>query len=108
MTVPARTPIRKDAIATRERLVRAALELFTTTGYRGTTTLDLAARADLHDVPAVATLHDVAAPHLHDDRWRGAARVARRAPGGRRRRGDRGLGRGSVGHLPMVARARRA
>ncbi len=46
MTVPARTPLRKDAIATRERLVRAALELFTTAGYRGTTTLDLAARAE--------------------------------------------------------------
>ncbi len=41
-----RPPLRKDAIATRERLVRAALELFTSTGYRGTTTLDLAGRAD--------------------------------------------------------------
>ncbi len=41
-----RTPLRKDAIATRERLVRAALELFTSAGYRGTTTLDLAGRAD--------------------------------------------------------------
>lgn len=38
-------PRRKDAIATRARLVRAALELFTTDGYRGTTTLDIAARA---------------------------------------------------------------
>jgi AcrR family transcriptional regulator len=38
-------PRRKDAIATRARLVRAALELFTADGYRGTTTLDLAARA---------------------------------------------------------------
>ncbi|MEZ4586959.1 MAG: TetR/AcrR family transcriptional regulator [Gemmatimonadales bacterium] len=38
-------PTRKDALATRGRLVRAALELFTTDGYRGTTTLELAARA---------------------------------------------------------------
>jgi AcrR family transcriptional regulator len=38
-------PRRKDAIATRARLVRAALELFTTDGYRGTTTLDIAAKA---------------------------------------------------------------
>jgi len=46
MTGPIRAPIRKDAIATRERLVRAALELFTTAGYRGSTTLDLAGRAE--------------------------------------------------------------
>jgi len=38
-------PTRKDAIATRGRLIRAALELFTTDGYRGTTTLELAAKA---------------------------------------------------------------
>ena len=46
MNGPARTPLRKDAIATRERLVRGALELFTTAGYRGTTTLELAGRAE--------------------------------------------------------------
>jgi AcrR family transcriptional regulator len=40
-----RPPRRKDAIATRARLVRAALDLFTADGYRGTTTLDLADRA---------------------------------------------------------------
>ena len=38
-------PRRKDAIATRARLIRAALELFTADGYRGTTTLDIAAKA---------------------------------------------------------------
>jgi len=38
-------PTRKDALATRGRLVRAALELFTSDGYRGTTTLELAAKA---------------------------------------------------------------
>ena len=45
MTTPAPTPRRKDAIATRERLMRAALELFTTEGYRATTTQDIAGRA---------------------------------------------------------------
>jgi AcrR family transcriptional regulator len=38
-------PRRKDAIATRAKLVRAALELFTVDGYRGTTTLEIASRA---------------------------------------------------------------
>lgn len=43
---PRAPPKRKDAIATRARLVRAALDLFTSQGYRATTTIDLAARAD--------------------------------------------------------------
>lgn len=45
MTTPAPAPRRKDAVATRERLMRAALDLFTTEGYRATTTLDIAGRA---------------------------------------------------------------
>ena len=45
MTSPAPAPRRKDAIATRERLMRAALELFTSEGYRPTTTLLIAERA---------------------------------------------------------------
>ncbi len=45
MTLPGPVPRRKDAIATRERLMRAALELFTSEGYRATTTLDIAGRA---------------------------------------------------------------
>lgn len=43
MKVPA--PRRKDALATRERLIRAGLDLFTAQGYRGTTTLEIAAHA---------------------------------------------------------------
>jgi len=45
--MPPRTtvPRRKDAVATRAKLVRAALELFTVDGYRGTTTLEIASRA---------------------------------------------------------------
>jgi AcrR family transcriptional regulator len=40
-----RTPRRRDALATRERLVRAALDLFTSAGYLATTTVDIAAQA---------------------------------------------------------------
>jgi AcrR family transcriptional regulator len=36
---------RRDAIATRERLVRAAVELFTAEGYQATTTIEIANRA---------------------------------------------------------------
>lgn len=43
MKVP--LPKRKDARATRERLIRAGLDLFTGQGYRGTTTLEIAAHA---------------------------------------------------------------
>ena len=38
-------PKRKDAVQTRERLVRAGLELFASAGFRATTTLEIAARA---------------------------------------------------------------
>jgi AcrR family transcriptional regulator len=40
-----KSPAPRDAAATRQRLLRAALELFTTQGYRGTTTPMLAQRA---------------------------------------------------------------
>ncbi|MEO8449682.1 MAG: helix-turn-helix domain-containing protein, partial [Gemmatimonadota bacterium] len=40
-------PRRKDAIATRARLIRAALDLFTSIGYERTTTLTIAARAGI-------------------------------------------------------------
>ena len=39
------TPRRKDALATRERLIRAATELFATRGYLATTTVDIATKA---------------------------------------------------------------
>ncbi len=48
MTTPAPdAPARRDADATRRRLMRAALDLFTTEGFRGTTTPMLAARAGI-------------------------------------------------------------
>ncbi|HEU4763731.1 MAG TPA: TetR/AcrR family transcriptional regulator [Gemmatimonadales bacterium] len=48
MTIPATPPTpRRDAAVTHERLLRAALELFTTLGYRGTTTALVAERAGI-------------------------------------------------------------
>jgi TetR/AcrR family transcriptional regulator, repressor of fatR-cypB operon len=42
---PAPAPARRNGAATRQRLLRAAAELYTTIGYRATTTPELAARA---------------------------------------------------------------
>ena len=42
-----RTGPRRDAVATRKRLIRAALDLFTTNGYHATTTPAIAARANV-------------------------------------------------------------
>jgi AcrR family transcriptional regulator len=42
---PTPSPSKRDGAATRQRLLRAALELFTTTGFKATTTPEIAARA---------------------------------------------------------------
>jgi AcrR family transcriptional regulator len=42
---PAPSPSRRDGAATRQKLLRAGLELFTTVGFRATTTPEIAARA---------------------------------------------------------------
>src|ERR1700704_5803480 len=44
---PPSTPSKRDGAATRQKLLRAALELFTTVGFRATTTPEIAARADV-------------------------------------------------------------
>ena len=44
---PAPTPPKRDGAATRQKLLRAALELFTTVGFRATTTPEIAARAEV-------------------------------------------------------------
>ncbi|MFL5402674.1 MAG: TetR/AcrR family transcriptional regulator [Gemmatimonadales bacterium] len=44
---PSPTPSRRDGAATRQRLLRAGLELFTTIGFRATTTPEIAARASV-------------------------------------------------------------
>lgn len=45
MSSPTPTPPKRDGAATRQRLLQAALELFTTVGFRATTTPEIAARA---------------------------------------------------------------
>ena len=40
-------PPKRDGAATRQKLIRAALELFTTVGFRATTTPEIAARAEV-------------------------------------------------------------
>jgi TetR/AcrR family transcriptional regulator, repressor of fatR-cypB operon len=50
MSSPTPTPPpspKRDGAATRQKLLRAALELFTTIGFRATTTPEIAARADV-------------------------------------------------------------
>jgi AcrR family transcriptional regulator len=42
---PSPSPSRRDGAATRQKLLRAGLELFTTVGFRATTTPEIAARA---------------------------------------------------------------
>src|SRR3954452_15097047 len=42
---PTPPPSRRDGAATRQKLLRAGLELFTTVGFRATTTPEIAARA---------------------------------------------------------------
>jgi len=70
MNNPAEAPRRKDAIATRERLVRAALELFTAQSYRGTTTLDIAERARIAE--ATIYRHFVGKEALFNEAYRQA------------------------------------
>ena len=74
---------RRDAVATRKRLVRAALELFTTNGYHATTTPAIAARANVaegtiyrHFAGKEALLNDV---FREAQRW--ASRVVREGEG---------------------------
>jgi AcrR family transcriptional regulator len=45
MSSPTPTPSKRDGAATRQKLLRAGLELFTTLGFRATTTPEIASRA---------------------------------------------------------------
>jgi AcrR family transcriptional regulator len=47
MSSPDPPPSKRDGAATRQKLLRAALELFTTVGFRATTTPEIAARAEV-------------------------------------------------------------
>jgi AcrR family transcriptional regulator len=47
MSTPPPQPSKRDGAATRQKLIRAALELFTTVGFRATTTPEIASRAEV-------------------------------------------------------------
>ena len=70
MTSP-QTP-RRDGEATRQRLLRAALELYTTVGFRATTTPAIAARAGVAE--GTIYRHFSGKEHLLNEVYRGAQR----------------------------------
>lgn len=65
-------PIRRDGEATRQRLLRAALELYTTAGFRATTTPAIAARAGVAE--GTIYRHFSGKEHLLNEVFRGAQR----------------------------------
>ena len=70
MSTPTHT--RRDGEATRQRLLRAALELYTTIGFRATTTPALAARAGVAE--GTIYRHFSGKEHLLNEVYRGAQR----------------------------------
>jgi AcrR family transcriptional regulator len=76
-------PTRRDGEATRQRLLRAALELYTTVGFRATTTPAIAARAGVAE--GTIYRHFSGKEHLLNEVFRGAQRwgatVVREAEG---------------------------
>ncbi len=84
--MPPRDPItpvrRRDGAATRERLMRAALELFTTQGYHGSTTPVIAERAGIAE--GTIYRHFPSKQQLLNEVYRGAvghfARLLRETP----------------------------
>lgn len=65
-------PTRRDGEATRQRLLRAALELYTTIGFRATTTPAIAARAGVAE--GTIYRHFSGKEHLLNEVFRGAQR----------------------------------
>jgi AcrR family transcriptional regulator len=63
-------PIRRDGEATRQRLLRAALDLYTTVGFRATTTPAIAARAGVAE--GTIYRHFSGKEHLLNEVFRGA------------------------------------
>jgi len=88
-------PTRRDGEATRQRLLRAALELYTTVGFRATTTPAIAARAGVAE--GTIYRHFSGKEHLLNEVFRGAQRwgatVVREA-----------TGEGAPGRLHQIAR----
>ncbi|MBA3496207.1 MAG: TetR/AcrR family transcriptional regulator [Gemmatimonadales bacterium] len=65
-------PTRRDGEATRQRLLRAALDLYTTVGFRATTTPAIAARAGVAE--GTIYRHFSGKEHLLNEVFRGAQR----------------------------------
>lgn len=66
------TPTRRDGEATRQRLLRAALDLYTTVGFRATTTPAIAARAGVAE--GTIYRHFSGKEHLLNEVYRNAQR----------------------------------
>ena len=73
---PTSPPRRRDGEATRQRLIRAALELYTTSGFLGTTTPAIAQRAGVAE--GTIYRHFSSKEHLLNEVYRGAQRWALR------------------------------
>ena len=73
---PASPARRRDGEATRQRLIRAALELYTTSGFLGTTTPAIAQRAGVAE--GTIYRHFSSKEHLLNEVYRGAQRWALR------------------------------
>jgi AcrR family transcriptional regulator len=88
-------PTRRDGEATRQRLLRAALELYTTVGFRATTTPAIAARAGVAE--GTIYRHFSGKEHLLNEVFRGAqhwgATIVRESQG-----------EGAPGRLHQIAR----
>jgi AcrR family transcriptional regulator len=70
--MPNPTPSRRDGEATRQRLLRAALDLYTTVGFRATTTPAIAARAGVAE--GTIYRHFSGKEHLLNEVYRDAQR----------------------------------
>lgn len=74
MTTPSGPPPKRDGEATRQRLLRAALELYTANGFRATTTPELAARAGVAE--GTIYRHFDSKEQLLNEAYRGAQKWA--------------------------------
>jgi len=74
MTAPGTPASRRDGEGTRQRLLRAALELYTSIGFRATTTPAIAAKAGVAE--GTIYRHFTSKEHLLNEVYRGAQRWA--------------------------------
>ena len=74
MNAPTTPPRKRDGEATRQRLLRAALDLYTTVGFRGTTTPAIASRAGVAE--GTIYRHFTSKEHLLNEVYRSAQKWA--------------------------------